>query len=135
MDIALTRAPIVPERTLPEDVRGQAGAVAEFLGLVRAEEGGQPIRALEYEAYLGMAEAELRRLCEELAQRHPCLFLRVRHRLGVVPAGEAAIHALAAARHRAEAFGMIEEFMDRLKQDVPIWKRAALPQAPEAPLA
>jgi molybdopterin synthase catalytic subunit len=27
------------------------------------------------------------------------------------------------AKHRAEAFGMLAEFMNRLKTDVPIWKK------------
>jgi molybdopterin molybdotransferase len=55
------------------------------------------------------------------------------HRLGVVPAGEAAIYVGLAGQHRAEAFALLAQFMDRLKQDVPIWKRRALAQQmPEA---
>jgi molybdopterin synthase catalytic subunit len=74
-----------------------------------------------------MAEDVMRRIIEELGQSHPCLFVRVTHRVGVVPAGEAAIRVVVAAGHRAEAFAMLAAFMDRLKQDVPIWKRRALP--------
>jgi molybdopterin synthase catalytic subunit len=48
------------------------------------------------------------------------------HRVGIVPVGEAAIYVGIAARHRAEAFGLLDEFMNRLKQDVPIWKLRAL---------
>jgi molybdopterin synthase catalytic subunit len=43
--------------------------------------------------------------------------------VGRVPAGEASILVRVAAKHRAEAFGMLAEFMDRLKRDVPIWKK------------
>jgi molybdopterin synthase catalytic subunit len=39
-----------------------------------------------------------------------------------------------ASAHRAEAFAMVTRFMDRLKQDVPIWKRRALTAA-ELPAA
>jgi molybdopterin synthase catalytic subunit len=42
-----------------------------------------------------------------------------------VPVGEASIVVRIEAKHRAEAFGMLGEFMDRLKRDVPIWKRVS----------
>jgi molybdopterin molybdotransferase len=103
------------------------GAWAEFRGLVRGEEGGAAIGALEYEAYSPMAEREIRRLLTELAAVHPCLAARVIHRVGDVPVGEAAIYVGIAAKHRAEAFALLASFMDRLKQDVPIWKRRAVP--------
>ena len=108
---------------------GEAGAWAEFRGLVRGEEDGHPIAALEYEAYSPMAEREMRRILGELSARHPCLAATIIHRIGVVPVGEAAIYIGVAAKHRAEAFAFVAEFMDRLKQDVPIWKRRALTAA------
>ena len=104
----------------------EAGAVAEFTGIVRGEENGRAIAALEYEAYSPMAEQVMRRIISELCEKFPCLAVRVIHRIGVIPVGEAAIHIRATARHRAEAFAMLSEFMNRLKQDVPIWKRRAL---------
>ena len=94
-------------------------------GVVRGEENGSAIAALEYEAYSPMAEQVMRQIITGLGTRHPCQFVRVVHRIGIVPVGEAAIHILVAARHRAEAFAMLTEFMNRLKQDVPIWKRRA----------
>jgi molybdopterin molybdotransferase len=102
------------------------GAWAEFRGLVRGEENGQAIAGLEYEAYSPMAEREMRRILADLTNVHPCLFVRVIHRIGFVPTGEAAIYIGIAGRHRAEAFAVLGEFMDRLKQDVPIWKRRAI---------
>jgi molybdopterin molybdotransferase len=101
--------------------------------VVRGEENGQPIAALEYEAYSPMAEREMRRIIEETARHQPCRFVRVIHRIGVIPVGEAAIYVGVAGRHRAEAFALLAEFMDRLKQDVPIWKRRAIaPNEPQA---
>jgi molybdopterin synthase catalytic subunit len=128
-EIAITTQPIDLHRPLPGEVRGQAGAVAEFAGLVRGEEDGRPIAALEYEAYSPMAEKVMRGIVEELERQQPCLFVRVTHRVGWVPVGQAAIHVVVAARHRAAAFAMLAGFMDRLKQDVPIWKRRALSPA------
>ena len=102
------------------------GAWVEFRGVVRGEENGATIAALEYEAYQPMAEREIRRLLTELSTAQFCLAARVIHRLGIVPVGEAAIYVGIAGRHRAEAFALLTAFMDRLKLDVPIWKRRAV---------
>ena len=101
------------------------GAVVEFAGIVRAEEEGREIAGLDYEAYEPMVRREVERILEELAPLHPCLAVEVRHRVGHVPAGEAAILVRIEAKHRMEAFRMLEDFMIRLKRDVPIWKKVS----------
>lgn len=128
IEIQLTRDPIVAPK-LAGEFSGRAGAFAEFSGIVRAAEKGATIAALEYEAYSPMAENELRRILASLAEKFPCLAVSVSHRLGIIPVGETAIHIGVVAQHRGEAFGLLTEFMDRLKQDVPIWKRRALSPA------
>ena len=125
IEIQLTNAPIA-EQSPSVPVAG-AGAWVEFRGMVRREENGQAIGALEYEAYSPMAEHEMRRIIEAIASAKPCLFARVIHRVGIIPVGEAAIYVGVAGKHRAEAFGLLTEFIDGLKRDVPIWKRRALP--------
>ena len=102
---------------------GARGAWLEFRGVVRREENGRKITALEYEAYPEMASREIRRLLEEISSRHPCLAAKVIHRVGIIPVGETAIYVGIAASHRSEAIALLTEFMNRLKQDVPIWKR------------
>ena len=124
--VQLTDQPIVASMAPPAEL-GNVGAWTEFRGLVRGEEHGQPIRALEYEAYPAMAEREMRRLLGELSTKHPCLGARVIHRVGIVPVGEAAIYVGIASAHRAEGFALLAGLMDRLKEGVPIWKRRALP--------
>jgi molybdopterin molybdotransferase len=131
IEIQLTGSPIA-EKISPPSQLGAQGAWLEFRGLVRGEENGQPIVALEYEAYSEMADREIRRLLETLGAKHPCLAAHVIHRVGVIPAGETAIYIGVAASHRAEAIALLGEFMDGLKQDVPIWKRRALPSVESA---
>ncbi len=123
--IQLTPSPIAEK--IPPLAAGAAGAWVEFRGVVRGVENGENISALEYEAYPEMAIREIRRLLENISTRQPCLAARVIHRTGIVPVGAAAIYTGIAAKHRAEGFALLAEFMDRLKQDVPIWKRRALP--------
>jgi len=103
------------------------GAVVDFCGMVRGDEDGEAIAALEYQAYRPMAEREMERIARGLLGEFPCLEIYIAHRFGIVPAGEAAIIIRASARHRGEAFSFVTSFMDRLKTDVPIWKVRAIP--------
>jgi molybdopterin synthase catalytic subunit len=48
------------------------------------------------------------------------------HRLGDVPVGEASVVVVVAAEHRAPAFDACRFLMDRLKNEVPIWKSERL---------
>jgi molybdopterin synthase catalytic subunit len=124
VDIALQTEPLFLAEAKPSL---GAGAVVRFEGRVRGEEKGAAIDALEYEAYEPMAAQQMEKIARELGALHPCLVVRVRHRVGRVPVGEAAILVEIGAKHRAEAFAFLAEFMNRLKQDVPIWKAAPKP--------
>lgn len=126
IEIQLIYGPI-PEIARPQADEEAAGAWAEFRGIVRRMENGAAIAAIEYDAYTDMAEKEMRRILTDLAEIHPCLQVQVTHSLGIVPVGAMAIHIGVAARHRREAFAMLSDFMDRLKQDVPIWKQRVIP--------
>ena len=100
----------------------ETGAVVQFEGIVRARENGRLIHALEYEVYEPMASSELRRLAENVCRTFELRAVHVEHSRGRVLVGQCAFRLHIAARHRAEALRAIEIFMDRLKQDVPIWK-------------
>ena len=124
IDIAIQSEPL----HLAEEISSGSGAIVRFEGRVRPEEKGSMIEALVYEAYEPMAQNQMRKIVEELAQTHYCLSVRIRHRIGVVPVGEMAILIETSASHRAEAFALTAAFMDRLKQEVPIWKLHSLPR-------
>ena len=123
IEILITSQPLVISKTAPEG----CGAVVEFSGIVRGEENGSAISALEYQAYQPMAEREIERVAREINVEHPCAFVRVHHRVGIIPVGETAIVLQAASPHRGAAFAFASAFMDRLKQDVPIWKIRGVP--------
>ena len=110
---------IVPPKESSDPVNG---AVVCFSGTVRGEENGQPIRSLFYEAYRPMAENQIQAILKELSYKNPCTSAEVIHRLGSVPVGETSLFVRVQAPHRAEAFQLLTTFLDRLKQDVPIWK-------------
>ena len=128
IEIQLTNEPIAEHIQSPQRwPSAKTGAWLEFRGVVRGEENGNIVSALEYEAYPEMAEREIRRLLQEISVRHPCHAAKVIHRIGVIPVGETAIYVGVASPHRGEAITLLAEFMDKLKQDVPIWKRRGIP--------
>lgn len=105
----------------------RAGAVATFVGQVRDHDpdaDGQ-VTALEYSAHPD-AESVLRRICTELASDPEVLGLAVSHRTGALVVGDLAIVVCVATAHRALAFDVCRELVERVKTEVPIWKRQKL---------
>jgi molybdopterin synthase catalytic subunit len=101
-----------------------AGAVVCFAGIVREIEDGRVLEGIDYEAYLPMAELELRRLAEQVAAEHGLLAIHVHHSRGMVKVGECSFRLLVASAHRKASLAAMDQFIDRMKQDVPIWKQA-----------
>lgn len=110
--------------TAPVWAPAGAGAVVCFEGVARPTEHGEPIATLDYEAYEPMASRELERLAREVLHEFGLLGVLVEHSRGRVAVGERSFRLRVAALHRKEALAALERFIDRLKQDVPIWKQA-----------
>ncbi|MFY1831212.1 molybdopterin converting factor subunit 1 [Myxococcus fulvus] len=107
-----------------EAVGGEAyGGLVTFSGSVRDATKGRRVLRLEYEAYAPMAEKKLAEIGAEAATSWPGVRLAILHRVGVLVPGELAVVIAAAAPHRKEAFRGCEHAIERLKQDVPIWKK------------
>jgi MoaE-MoaD fusion protein len=116
------RPPTLEEVTAA--VQGAArGGLVTFTGVVRAESHGKSVVRLTYEAYGAMAEKVLSGIGREAERRWPGAQLAIVHRVGVLLPGEVAVVIAAAAPHRAEAFEACRFAIERLKEDVPIWKR------------
>jgi molybdopterin synthase catalytic subunit len=118
-DVKVTREPLQP---LASAFSTAHGAVVDFFGVVREKEGDVTISGLEYEAFAEMAEAELRRISEEVAQKFSLGSVLVHHRIGFVPAGEPSLYVRVSARHRGAAFAGSQLLVELLKARVPIWK-------------
>ena len=109
---------------LVAEMRGDGdGAIASFVGVVRDANEGRKVLRLDYEAYLPMADRELRRLAVEVAQRHGLSALALVHRVGSLVVGEVSVVVVAAAPHRRPAILACAEAVEGLKRDLPVWKR------------
>ncbi|WP_342380978.1 molybdopterin converting factor subunit 1 [Myxococcus stipitatus] len=107
-----------------EAVGGEScGGLVTFSGSVRNQTKGRRVLRLEYEAYAPMAEKKLAEIGAEVATLWPGVRLAVVHRVGTLVPGELAVVIATASPHRREAFRGCEYTIERLKQDVPIWKK------------
>lgn len=123
---AFTHAPIDATALASECRSDQDGAVVTFAGVTRDHHDGARVVSLAYEAYEEMAHKVVCALFEEAIKRFPITRARIVHRLGVVPVGEASIVVVVSSAHRGPAFDACRFLMDRLKNEVPIFKREQL---------
>jgi len=101
----------------------EAGGIASFVGIVRKENHGKKVVAVEYQAYSSMAEKVMRRIGEEIGRDLGPLRIAMIHRTGRLMVGEASVIIVAGATHRREALSAVSRAIERLKREVPIWKK------------
>uniref|UniRef100_A0A2P2IBU8 Molybdopterin synthase catalytic subunit n=2 Tax=Hirondellea gigas TaxID=1518452 RepID=A0A2P2IBU8_9CRUS len=99
------------------------GAISLFVGTTRDVFDDKQVVSLEYEAYHGMAEKEMKKLCDEARARWTLQNIAVVHRLGSVGVLEASIIVAVSSVHRAEAISATAFIMDRIKARIPVWKK------------
>jgi molybdopterin synthase catalytic subunit len=100
-----------------------AGGIVLFLGAVRDNDADRGVTGLSYSAH-PTAEAELRRVTEEIVAKHADDVIAVAavHRVGQLAIGDLAVVVGVSCSHRAEAFHACHALIDELKATVPIWK-------------
>jgi molybdopterin synthase catalytic subunit len=125
IDVSLAHEVFDPHARLAAyDAQGaERGALASFIGYCRGRSQGQDVESLELQHYPGFTEQEIHRMAEAAMRRHSLMDLLVVHRVGAIKPGEAIVLVAARSAHRAEAFAAVEELMDFLKTDAPLWKR------------
>ena len=99
------------------------GAVCVFYGIVREDSRNKKVRFLEYDAYPEMAEKKMRAILDEVKEKWPEQRAAVVHRIGTLGIGEASIVIAVGSPHRGESFEACRYVIDRVKQEVPIWKK------------
>jgi molybdopterin synthase catalytic subunit len=97
-----------------------------FTGTVRNHSEAGEVTGLDYETWHDLAESRLRELAEQILGRWPARRVAIVHRTGALAVGETSVVVAVSAPHRAEAFEACRHGIERLKEDVPIWKKEAL---------
>jgi molybdopterin synthase catalytic subunit len=100
-----------------------SGGIATFTGIVREVTGSTQTKALEFEKYPDVADRAMERICTEMKQKEGVIDILMHHRTGLIKAGEDIVYIVVAAGHRKELFITLVDALERLKEEVPIWKK------------
>jgi molybdopterin synthase catalytic subunit len=119
------------ERAKASPLAERSGAIATFTGRVRVKDSDDDTRTtqLEFEKYEGVAADRMRTIREELEARDGVFEVLMHHRTGVLREGEDIVFVVVLAGHRTEAFRTVEDGINRLKDEVPIFKKESTEEA------
>lgn len=124
--VRLTAGPLSVEEALAFVADPGAGGTCVFLGTVRDRSGAGEVTGLTYEAWNELATKRLEELAEELLSTAGATKVAILHRTGELAVGDTSVVIACSAPHRAEAFDACRRGIERLKADVPIWKKESL---------
>ena len=124
--VRVTADPLSVDEALAAVADPGAGGTCVFMGTVRDHSEAGDVTGLRYEAWEELAVRRLQELADELADRWPLKKVAILHRTGDLSVGEASVVIACSAPHRADAFEACRHGIERLKEDVPIWKKEEL---------
>lgn len=119
----ITRSSIDSQELSRRLQRPEDGAIVVFEGIVRDNTNGRATTYLEYECYEPMALQQMGRIGAEIASRFALGRIGMVHRVGRLEIGEVSVAVITTAPHRKPAFEAAFEGINRLKREVPIWKK------------
>ncbi|TQJ36025.1 molybdenum cofactor biosynthesis protein MoaE [Arthrobacter sp. SLBN-122] len=134
----LSADPISVNQAIAAVESDTAGAVVSFSGVVRNHDGGKAVERLSYSAHPTahqvMADVVARLVAEQNAMGEEAagetsggkagqpVRIWAAHRIGTLEIGDPALVCAVSAAHRGQAFAVCSELVDRIKEQVPIWK-------------
>ncbi|MDY6932090.1 MAG: molybdopterin synthase [Halobacteriota archaeon] len=104
------------------DIR-KAGAIGTFTGIVRGVSEDVEVKALEFEMYAGVAEEKINHITEDLKKREGVLEVFIHHRSGYIETGNDIVYIVVLGAHRSQVFNALSDAIERVKEEVPIWKK------------
>ena len=113
------------DRAAASPLAERSGAIATFTGRVRVKDSPDDDRTeqLAFEKYEGVAAERMAAISDELTDREGVFEVLMHHRVGVMGPGEDIVFVVVLAGHREEAFRTVEDGINRLKDEVPIFKK------------
>jgi molybdopterin synthase catalytic subunit len=103
-----------------------SGGCCLFVGTVRDHSDAGDVTGLTYEAWDELAAKRLEEIAGEMFEKWPVRKVALLHRTGELAVGESSVVVACSAPHRGDAFDACRHGIERLKHDVPIWKKEAL---------
>ena len=101
----------------------EAGAIGSFTGIVREKTGDMVTKSLEFESYDEVTDNKIRLIETDLKACEGILDVRIHHHVGRIEAGQDILYIVVAASHRQQLFQALSDAIERVKAEVPIWKK------------
>lgn len=115
---------ILQPATLREQLLNpHCGAYVSFEGWVRNHNEDACVSRLEYSAYEAMAVKQGTAIVQNAIQEFDIEAAACVHRVGLLEISDMAVWVGVCSAHRKAAFAACEAIIDRIKTDVPIWKK------------
>ena len=108
------------------DIDEESGAIVSFSGSVRNFSANGSVKGIYYEAYLGMAEEKIKDIENTVKNKWKIRKLKIIHRIGELSIGDKSIVIVVSSSHSKDAFEACKFILNRIKHEVPIWKREIL---------
>ncbi len=129
--VQLVEGPLPPTTltTLLQEYQrhNNGGAYDIFLGQIRPDQKqGQQVKAIEYSVYTPMARQKMEAIREEVLEGSVLHNATIWHSYGRVKTGELSFLVLLSADHRQTVMQWLPKVVDRVKAEVPIWKKEIL---------
>lgn len=101
----------------------KVGGIGSFTGIVRVDNEDFRTSQLEFESYEKAADASIRKIREEIMQQEGIIDVLIHHKVGSIMPLEDIVYIVVAAGHRQQLFAALAETLERVKSEVPIWKK------------
>lgn len=119
----ITTEPLDPLEAMRQLTDAACGGTVLFSGTVREWTRGRQSLYLEYEAYQDMALSQMAQIEADVQAQWPGVRTLQWHRVGQLYPTDIAVLCAAASPHRDAAFEAARMLIERLKREVPIWKK------------
>jgi len=120
----VTEQSIDPMESFKDSSDPENGALNFFFGTIRKINVGREVVAVEYDAFIPLAEKTLREISSEAQQKWgEKLRISIRHRVGKLSVGEISVVVGVGSKHRDESYQASRYIIEQIKVRVPIWKK------------
>ena len=121
--IEIRDKPISPESVVNKVKTDSSGCVVTYVGLIRRQSQGKPVRSVEYQDPEGRATIKLQEIASEIRQKWQLNNLAICHRIGKLNVGDINLVIAIAAAHRQEGFAACQYAINRFKETIPTQKK------------
>lgn len=121
----ITEKEISIEEILDSIRHNDVGATVLFIGTVRNFGEVDTVVNMYYESYTKMAEERIQIIVDDAKQKWN-INCRLLHRIGDLEVGDVSVVVAVSSSHRHDAFDACQYLIERIKREVPIWKKERL---------